>query len=167
MPLTGGVIAIGIFKGLENYQGGGIVSGLGIKGYDRAKLSYTTFKGKKLISVDNVDMIASEIRILDYKGMLSSFGRVEERVRGIWGTVCAKGSNQYTAQAICRTMGYQTGKKVNGDTQAQQMACENYQGNYHCAEEVFPIHFTNFRCQDTDRDVKECFREMATECTHK
>lgn len=93
MPLVGGVVGIGVFKGLEGYQGGGIVMGLGIRAYDRAKLSYVTFKGSVLTQVDNVDMIDSDIRIIDHRGMLSSFGRVEERVRGVWGTICSKGSN--------------------------------------------------------------------------
>jgi len=47
------------------------------------------------------------------------------------------------------------------------MVCENYQGNNYCAEEIFAIHFTNFKCQDTDKNVKDCFREMAAECNHK
>ena len=61
-------------------------------------------------------MIDSVIRIVDHRGELSSFGRVEYRMRGVWGTICSKGSNEFTGQTICKTMGFFSGKKVNGNT---------------------------------------------------
>ena len=42
-------------------------------------------------------MIDSVIRIVDHKGELNSFGRVEFRVRGVWGTICSKGLNDFGA----------------------------------------------------------------------
>ena len=45
MPTVGGIIGVGIFKGLENYVGAGILMGASVKNYERAKKSYVTFKG--------------------------------------------------------------------------------------------------------------------------
>ena len=49
MPTVGGIIGVGIFKGLENYNGAGIVMGIPIKSYERAKKSFVTFKSKWII----------------------------------------------------------------------------------------------------------------------
>ena len=69
--------------------------GVTVKNYESAKKSFITMK------VDNIDMIDSELRIVDYKGGLSSFGRVEMRVKGIWGTFNAKGVNSNAAKTLC------------------------------------------------------------------
>jgi len=70
--------------------------GISVKNYESAKKSFITMK------VDNIDMIDSELRIVDYKGYLTSFGRVEMRVKGIWGSLSAKGVNLNAAKTICR-----------------------------------------------------------------
>ncbi len=63
------------------------------------------------MKVDNVDMIEKNLRILDYKGRLSSFGRVEIRVKGVWGSVNQKNVNQNTVKTICKTLGYLSGSR--------------------------------------------------------
>mmetsp|Transcript_118154 Transcript_118154/g.176567 ORF Transcript_118154/g.176567 Transcript_118154/m.176567 type:complete len:91 (-) Transcript_118154:4050-4322(-) len=50
MPLFGGVIGIGITRGLERYEGGQEIKGIKIKNMKNSKKSFFTYK------VDNVDM---------------------------------------------------------------------------------------------------------------
>ena len=49
IPTAGGIIGMGIFKGLDNYAAAGIVMGVSVKSYERAKKSFITFKGNSLI----------------------------------------------------------------------------------------------------------------------
>ena len=48
--------------------------GVNVKNYENSKKSFITMK------IDNIDMIESNLRIVDYKGQFSSFGRAEIRV---------------------------------------------------------------------------------------
>lgn len=90
-----------------------------------------------------MDMIDSEIRILDFKGNLSSFGRVDVRIRGVWGSICNKGANHFTASTICKSLGYGGGKIAD-------KPCNSYQGNNYCGYKLKPIIFKNIKCQEND-----------------
>jgi len=58
--------------------------------------SFTTFK------IDNIDLAASDLRIVDANGEISFEGRVEVRNTGLWGSICAHEMNSYAARVICR-----------------------------------------------------------------
>jgi len=58
--------------------------------------SFFTFK------VNNIDFVSSDMRIVDFSGELTSEGRVEIRINGVWGTINSKGMNGYAARTICR-----------------------------------------------------------------
>ena len=147
--------------GLSKYQPGGVMFGVTVKNYENAKKSFVTMK------IDNVDMIESNLRILDFKGQLSSFGLVEFRVKGVWGSINAKGTNKNAVKNICKQMGYLTGNKVNGDTASQLMVCENYQGNDYCGQTQLPVHFTAIKCEDQDKNIIDCYREISVDQDHK
>lgn len=65
--------------------------------------------------VDNPDMIASRLRILDEKGNISTFGRVEvQELDGIFYPICNvnEQSNKNNAIRLCKIMGYTSGLPV-------------------------------------------------------
>ena len=152
IPFEGGLVGIGIAKGLESYEGGSLKN-IDVSGFQKSKRSFVTFK------IDNVDMIQSELRILDFAGNFASQGRVDIRLRGTWGSLCSLGANEFTAKTICKELGYASGR-LGG-------ACDGYQGNNFCGHDVKPIHFKNIKCQDTDSKLLQCYREMAQDCSHK
>jgi hypothetical protein len=49
VPFFGGVIGVGISKGLLNYDKGGVINGINVLSHKKSQKSFTTFK------IDNVD----------------------------------------------------------------------------------------------------------------
>ena len=103
MPLVGGVIGVGVTKGLDNYDKANAVNGIDIKSYTKSSKSFFTYK------IDNIDFVESDIRIVTYDGQLSHVGRLEFRLDGEWGTTCMKGMTASAARKICRDLKYQDG----------------------------------------------------------
>lgn len=128
--------------------------GVTVKGYETAKKSFITMK------VDNVDMIEKNLRILDYKGRLSSFGRVEIRVKGVWGSINQKNVNQNTVKTICKSLGYLSGSRSSKSLN-QPNQCESYQGNDFCGDSSSLVHFQNLKCEEQDRSLADCYKEIA------
>jgi len=104
MPLTGGIIGIGVGLGIQKYPAFKPQKGLEINEFKVSAKSFYTFK------VDNVDMAQSDIRILDYNGQPSYEGRVEFRINGRWGSVCKRKITASAGKMICKTLGFVDGK---------------------------------------------------------
>jgi len=162
MSFYGGVINISIFRGLASYTGGKKIYGIPVLGFGASKKSYTIAK------VDNVDMIAKDVRILDSDGKSTFRGRLEIRNEGIWGTVCAKGLSDKAALVICKEIGYLEGKFLNPPPDKGRKFCSNYQGYNYCGPDASKVLFSNLQCQGTEDTFVKCFRNMAdpTFCTH-
>lgn len=63
MPLTGGVVGVGSYIGLKQYDKGvGKVNGVEVGGGKMASKSFSVVK------IDNIDMADLDLRILDYSG---------------------------------------------------------------------------------------------------
>ena len=103
MPFFGGVIGVGITRGLSNYEKGGKVFGIEIKQFKQAKKSFYTFK------IDNVDFAEKDVRILNSEGIPAPAGRVEFRLDGRWGSICSRGMTASAARTICRSLKFQDG----------------------------------------------------------
>jgi len=84
MPLTGGVVGVGIGVGLPLYPAAKETYGIKIVEHAESAKSFYTFK------IDNIDMAMKDIRIVDDKGKISHKGRVEMRLNGRWGSICKK-----------------------------------------------------------------------------
>jgi hypothetical protein len=88
----GGIISISIFPGLDNYD---IPENMPNK---RDLITIKSFAGATMKSyvvskVDNIDLVEKDFRILDHSGKLSNEGRLEIRLDGKWGTICANGND--------------------------------------------------------------------------
>ncbi len=88
VPNTGGVVGIGTYVGINNYdKSHGKVNGIEVGKNKAAGKSFSVVK------VDNIDMCDLDMRILNDKGQPDYMGRVEFRLDGKWGTICAKGTD--------------------------------------------------------------------------
>jgi len=72
---------------------------------------------------------------------LDSYGRLEFRNNGLWGTACGEGMNNYAARTICRMLKFSDGILVNNEK--NQKVCKNYKGSDHCGPEFQTIYFKN------------------------
>jgi hypothetical protein len=167
VSIYGGLISVGIFPGLRIYAGYEMkMFGIDIKPYNESsKISFVTAK------VDNVDMVQRNIRILNSKGEISSRGRLEMRLNGVWGTFCISGSDNLSAVVACRSMGFKDGRwgnYVNNRTQQTIGFCRNYLGENHCGSEKQHIHYYNLRCLKSSVKLYQCYKQLAelTSCNH-
>jgi len=85
--------------------------------FKASKKSFYTFK------IDNVDMAAKDIRILNSDGIPAATGRVEFRVNGEWGSVCKRDITHSAAKIMCATLGYVDGKIMNPANDAMKGFC--------------------------------------------
>ncbi len=129
----------------------------------QSKRSYTIAK------VDNIDMIAKDVRIIDYDGKTSYRGRVEVRNEGTWGTICAQGLDNNAAKIICKQIGYKDGKFLNPHESKGNNFCSNYEGVNYCGVQYSPILFSHLNCQGNEENIFDCYRKMADKsfCTHQ
>lgn len=107
MPVLGGIVGVGIFIGLNKYDKGGKINGIEVGSGSNSDKSFGVVK------VDNIDMVDLDMRIVDYLGMPSHFGRVDFRLDGVWGSICSKGMAQSAARRICRDLQYKDGRLMN------------------------------------------------------
>jgi hypothetical protein len=70
-------------------------------------------KSFSVVKVDNIDMADLDVRILDFMGQPTHFGRVEFRLDGIWGSLCFRGMSQSAGRRICRDLKYKDGTLMN------------------------------------------------------
>lgn len=65
-----------------------------------SKLSFIVSKA------DNIDMVGNNVRMVDSKGKINSFGRVEIRVNDGWYAVCGASKNkEIIADMLCQAGG--------------------------------------------------------------
>jgi hypothetical protein len=101
---------------------------------DSAK-SFYTFK------IDNTDMAAKDIRILDFNGKSSWRGRVEMRLNGRWGSICKKQIEDSAGKMMCVTLGFKDGKIKNPDDDGDAGFCKEWEDKNWCGTEALPIHY--------------------------
>jgi hypothetical protein len=164
----GGVISISVYPGLEKYL---IPKGFSKRGEVQI-LSYVGVSKKSfsLSKVDNVDMIEKDIRILNDKGHLSSEGRLEMRIEGQWGTICAKRNNIESARRICKDLGYKDGKwayPLDSIEKAKDF-CRKYKGHDHCGSVNYFSIFSDLDCTPGDQSFNTCNKKLAdvSDCGH-
>lgn len=126
-PFSGGVIGVGIVQGIEKYDKAPYIHGLEVKSGSKSKRSFFTFK------VDNVDFCDRDIRIIDNEGMPSHRGRIELRLNGKWGTICAKGTTEKIGREVCRMLKYQDGIMKNPPDASD--FCSSFDGQDYCGAE--------------------------------
>ncbi len=120
MPASGGVIGVTVVQGLQSYP---VIKGkeymYGILSYagDASLISYTTHK------IDNIDFVASDIRLVKFDGTIDYYGRVELRQRGLWKSLCSIGTDEDFGKKICLDMGYKYGKMAS---------CDGFKGEDYC-----------------------------------
>mmetsp|Transcript_14288 Transcript_14288/g.35503 ORF Transcript_14288/g.35503 Transcript_14288/m.35503 type:complete len:611 (+) Transcript_14288:91-1923(+) len=109
----------------------------------------------KVYAVDTADMISSNIRVIDEKGYLAPMGRAELRTDKGWGSIC--GLNHYTAQHVCREMGYKKGFKL------PTAKCGSL-----CGARGSPVAAKNVVCSGDESSIQYCKRlDPDAECrTH-
>lgn len=163
----GGIISISIFPGLEKYiildkNAKTKLGKIKITSYfGHTKKSYTVSK------VDNVDLVEKDIRILDYKGIITNQGRVEIRVNGRWGTICNKKNNIESAKRICKDLGYNDGHWASTD--GKSGFCKSFKGNDYCGSENSKIIFSDISCDKDSENFSICLKKNANsnECKHE
>jgi hypothetical protein len=167
VSMYGGIVAIGVYPGLKSYQTTfSKMFGIEIKTYEQPSMkSYVTAK------VDNVDLVNKNIRILNKQGELNSRGRLEMRINGVWGTVCASGNDPQSAIVACKSMGYKFGKWGNFPNRfgPQKVGyCRDFDNEDHCGVSSQHIHFTNFKCSPSHKKLGDCSKQIAelTYCNH-
>ena len=164
MSFYGGIISISVFPGLENYP----INEKNNKNYKLIDIQSSQTKAEKSFScakVDNVDLVEKDIRILNDKGQISNEGRVEFRLNGIWGSICAKGNNAESAIRICKDLGYKNGNWIN--TEENIEICRQYNGGDYCGAEGTRIHFSHIECTSNDKSINTCNKQFAKvdQCT--
>ncbi len=88
MPIFGGIIGLTIIHGATKYSKlESPYMGIEVKEHAVSKKSFITHR------IDNIDMMDSDIRIIDADGKTSSRGRLEFRQNAVWGTISAQGMN--------------------------------------------------------------------------
>ena len=162
VSLYGGYINISIYRGFPSYTGGNKIFGIPVLAFGASKRSYTIAK------VDNIDMIARDVRILDSNGKPSFKGRLELRNEGKWGTICANNLVNTAAIIICKEIGYKEGKFLNPSPEKGRKFCANYEGMNYCGAQPSDILFSNLQCQGNEESIMQCYRIMAdkTFCNH-
>ena len=119
-----------------------------------------------MTKVNNIDMIAKDVRILNYKGELSNKGRLEYRLNGVWGTVCADSIDQSIAKTACIEAGYNGGNVLNPS--GSRGFCRNFEGMDICGLIAEPVHFSQMNCKNTDGKLVKCYREIpSSTCSHE
>ncbi|MCQ2815708.1 MAG: hypothetical protein MJ252_00430 [archaeon] len=155
--IYGGIISININKGLDLYTGGLKIFGISISPFIKSKRSFTVSK------IDSVDNIEDNIRILDNEGKLSNKGRLEIRHNGIWGTICAVGLGDKTAEIACKQLGYKGGSFLNpkeNESNAKNF-CGQYNGLNYCGAKPTQVLFSNLDCEGNESNIIQCNREAA------
>ena len=112
-------------------------------------------------------MIAQDVRILDSRSKIVNKGRLEIRMNGEWGTVCAIGLSKKTANVVCRELGYLQGKFLNPKPEIGVNFCSKIDGLDYCGESSEKILFSNLDCHGNEKSIKECSRVADTsKCSH-
>ena len=157
----GGIISISVYPGLEKY--------LNPPGHNkRGEIQIQSYVGvsKKsysLSKVDNADMVEKDMRILDDKGLLSAEGRLEMRIEGQWGTICAKRNNIESARRICKDLGYKDGKwayPLDSLDKAKDF-CKTFKGHDYCGSINYFSIFSDLDCSPGDQSFNTCNKKIA------
>ena len=94
-----------------------------MKSGSKSSRSMFTFK------IDNIDFADKDMRILDNEGQPNFKGRLELRVNGKWGTICAKGTSDKIGRGACRMMKYLDGQLKNPpSSEGGSDFCSGYEG---------------------------------------
>jgi hypothetical protein len=165
----GGLISILISPGLDNYSfpynadkhKDDIIS---VQEYR----SQSVKKSYVLSKVDNIDLVDKDIRILNHKGEFTNLGRVEIRINGRWGTICANQNDQLSAKLICKELNYLNGRWENPDFDRGNNFCEKFNEFNYCAAKSSHIYYEQIQCTDSDKTFKTCSKKLAEmpTCSH-
>jgi len=90
---------------------------------------------------------ASDVRLVDAAGSLSSVGLLQVNTDAGFGTVC--GANAAAADVICRSMGYSRGS-------VSSSPCGFYGGTDLCGAVGSPVAMADLKCSGSEWSVEEC-----------
>lgn len=166
MSPYGGIVNISIVSGLDQYKIPDKfprkIGNITIKAY----LSTDSMKSYTLSKVDGVDLVEKDYRILDSEGKLSNLGRLEIRLGGEWGSVCMMGVDEFSANIVCKDLGYKGGKWESKNDMPN--VCGRINGKNFCGSSLTKIHFSNINCGLTDNTFDKCNKNFADrlKCDH-
>ncbi|KAL4219778.1 hypothetical protein ACF0H5_020191 [Mactra antiquata] len=95
------------------------------------------------------DLNITGIRLVDGSGPYQ--GRVELRVKGIWGTICSDLFDINDAEVLCRML---------------NLSATWYDDNAWYGRRNGPIFATNLRCNGYETHLNQCRYDLSTNCTH-
>jgi hypothetical protein len=175
MSIYGGIISIGVFPGLKKYMVDPF-----FRKWKKALnvISFESLSQKSYVisKLDSIDLVSSDVRIVDHQGKLSNLGRLEIRKDGIWGTVCVTGTNFLAARVICKEMGYKYGEwKVgtnNGNTSFSNntpLSCRNFNNKNYCGASFQKVLYSSLSCSNYDTSYSTCTKKIAdmSVCSHE
>ena len=162
VPPCGGLIGIGVAHGLTSYDASpDKLLGVQVETFKKSEKSFFTYK------IDNVDFAETDIRILGADGLPAYTGRVEFRLDGYWGSVSSRGSSNSAARLMCRKLGYIDGIMKNPPPEEDHGSfCSTYKGENYCGSIALPIHYMGMNCEGYERDIMQCYRDMASGVSH-
>lgn len=115
-------------------------------------------------------MAESDVRIVSNTGNPSYVGRLEFRLKGVWGTICSKGMTDSAAKLICQRLKYKNGivKTFDSVDEMQTSFCRNFKGEDYCGPDPMPIHYMSLKCEGSEEDIMKCYREIPEQnvCSH-
>ncbi|GIX61317.1 scavenger receptor cysteine-rich domain-containing protein [Babesia caballi] len=157
-PIPGGEVVVSIVGPLKQYFGAvNPENHMEAEFYDpSANKPYYSFYTFLNESIDN---IASNVRLVDAFGRLSSFGRLEVLKNGKWGTVCNKGKfaafNEAAANLVCRKLGFKHGIHVMEN-------CSSVNDQNMCVPRGYAVSYAGLMCMGTETDISGCIIEEPT-----
>jgi len=139
MPVYGGIVAVNKYNGAQGFDAAvDLVHGVTVKKGVLEKVQNVGVFSFSTSKVDNVDFMASNLRILNHLGEPDYMGRVEMRINGQWGTFSQVGSHNSFAKKVCETLGYEAGDMMNSTS--ENISCENFKNNNYCGNDSIPVH---------------------------
>ena len=166
MSLYGGIMQLTITSGLKAYtlpeNFPKKIDSIVINEYN----TEDSMKSYSLSKVDNIDLVEKDFRIIDSDGNLSNIGRLDIRLGGEWGSVCAESNTKEAANVICKTLEYKGGNWLTKED--GRVVCGSYNGKNYCGKPLQKIHFSNIDCVDGATEFDNCNKSFADrqKCDH-
>lgn len=167
MSVYGGIIQLNISNGLNEYIGKSLINNLTALPFQKSRRSFTVSR------VENIDMVRTDVRILNNRGEMSSLGRLEIKKDGVWGTVCGIGLSEMSATVVCKDLGYENGiylnnynnddsssgntkSSINSNNSIGSAYCRNFKGSDYCGNNLTPVNFSEVKCQGKEKSILDC-----------